>query len=98
MVDRELKIRVWNARSADLWGVADDEARGQPLLDLHIDLPRGSLARPLRSCLGGERPEALSFDGHDRRGRAIQGRVHCHPLAGPGGEVDGVIVLVEVDA
>jgi two-component system CheB/CheR fusion protein len=99
VVDRELKILVWNERAADLWGLRPDEARGRHLFDLDIGLPLSELRQPIRACLAGESPyQQVGLDATDRRGRSVRCTVTCTPLgAVPGSGIRGVIVLMEVD-
>src|SRR5262249_42643993 len=44
VIDRNLKVAIWNRRSEDLWGLRSDEAVGQPFLGLDIGLPTENLA------------------------------------------------------
>jgi two-component system CheB/CheR fusion protein len=96
VVDRGLKILIWNKKSEDLWGLRSEETRGQPLGDLEIGLPVSTLLEPLRACLNGSTSaDQLTVDAIDRRGRSIHCRVTLTPLMN-GGEILGVITLMEV--
>jgi two-component system CheB/CheR fusion protein len=98
VVDRDLVVTAWNRRSEDLWGVRDDEAVGRHLLNLDIGLPVAPLRTPIRSALAGAAPDGpVTLEALNRRGRTIEVRVSCAPLAVGEAEPSGVIVLVEAD-
>ncbi|HEV8676093.1 MAG TPA: CheR family methyltransferase [Methylomirabilota bacterium] len=99
VVDRELKVLVWNDRATDLWGLRADEVQGRHLLNLDIGLPVSELRQPIRACLSGEsRYQQLSLDATNRRGRPIRCTVTCSPLDASGaGAARGAIVLMETN-
>ncbi len=77
VVDSDVRVLVWNARAADLWGVRSDEAVGANLLSLDIGLPLEPLRQEIRNQLTDEHPEPVSvvLDAISRRGRSLQVRV-----------------------
>jgi len=96
IVDREMKVLVWNARATDLWGLRGDEAVGKHLLSLDIGLPVGDLKQPVRACLAD--PDAYVsqvVSAINRKGRAIQCRISCSPLLGAAKVSSGAIILME---
>lgn len=96
VVDRELRVLVWNRASEDLWGLRAEEVDGRHLLSLDIGLPVARLAQPLRACLAGEQDyQELALAAVNRRGRAIQCKVTCSPLIGANREIRGVILLMK---
>jgi two-component system CheB/CheR fusion protein len=98
VVDRELKILVWNEGAADLWGPRPEEVRGRYLLNLDIGLPLSELRQPIRACLAGEsRYQQIGLDATDRHGRVVRCTVTCTPLDGVSGSaIRGVILLMEI--
>ncbi|ORB84526.1 chemotaxis protein CheR [Mycobacterium kansasii] len=97
VVDREMRVVVWNRGSEDLWGLRADEAAGAPLTSLDIGLPMESL-RPL---IGSAFVDPDSFgetllDAVNRRGRPAQVRVTCTPFRSAGDVVGGALLLMEV--
>ena len=96
VVDSRMRIQVWNARCADMWGLREDEVTSQHLFGLDIGLPLDKLREPVQQCLSGQaRSAELSTDAINRRGRTVLCRVTITPRTGPGGQVQGAILLVE---
>ncbi|TMF67105.1 MAG: PAS domain-containing protein [Chloroflexi bacterium] len=64
VLDKSMRVQVWNERAADLWGVRSDEALGKSFFDLEIGLPaegadrcgRGRASPPRRA--GGHGDDA----------------------------------------
>jgi two-component system CheB/CheR fusion protein len=96
-VDRDLRVRNWSRRAEELWGLRSDQVLLKNLLNLDIGLPVDRLRAPIRACLARESEFLdLTFAATDRRGRPIQVRVVCTPLAtGPADPARGVILLME---
>lgn len=100
VVDRDLRIRMWNRRAEDLWGLRTSEVVGQHFLNLDIGLPFEKLRPMLRGSLGEDgSSQEVSVDAINRRGRAVMVRVACAPLRGQnGGEAtEGAIIVMETD-
>jgi two-component system CheB/CheR fusion protein len=96
VLDREMRIRGWNRKSKELWGLREDEVLGHRLMQQEIGLPVQRLKGPIDACLEGRsQQEELVVDATNRRGRAIQVRITCTPLVGPEGDVRGAIALME---
>jgi two-component system CheB/CheR fusion protein len=96
VVDRELLVVAWNHRAEDLWGLRNDEVRGQNFLNLDIGLPVERLVPAIRSCLKGERDHSeISVDATNRPGKMVACKVTVSPLAGAGNEVRGAILLMD---
>jgi two-component system, chemotaxis family, CheB/CheR fusion protein len=97
VVNDRLEVEVWNRRAADLWGLRPEEARGKPVTGLDIGIPGDGLGAAVRDALDGDgKPRAVSFDGHNRRGRPISCKITCSRLDGPAG--DGRVLLVMDEA
>ena len=96
VVDRDYRIRVWNRRAEDLWGVRTDEVIGAPFLSLDIGLPVAELAQPIRDVMSGEKLAlAKTIRSTTRRGKAIECHVSVTPLAAAEGGSAGVILLMD---
>jgi two-component system CheB/CheR fusion protein len=98
VVDRDLRVKMWNRRAEDLWGLRAAEVTGQHFLNLDIGLPLELLRPLLRGAIGGATGEA-NVDAVNRRGRAVAVRVVCTALHGrrDGDPSEGVIIVMETD-
>ena len=97
VVDHDLRIKVWNHRAEDLWGVRPDEAVDKRFTDLDIGLPVEAV-KPLVDNVfrrnGG--PSQLALAATNRRGKRIQVTVTATPLIEPDhNEAQGVILFME---
>ncbi|MEU4557782.1 CheR family methyltransferase [Actinoplanes sp. NPDC023936] len=99
VVDPDLRVRMWNRRAEDLWGLRSGEVIGQHFLNLDIGLPIDQLRPLLRGALGpGGSSAETKLEAVNRRGRPITVRVACTPLSrrdGGPGDADGAIVVME---
>ena len=94
VVDREQRVQVWNAESADLWGIRADEAQGQHLFQLDIGLPLDGVLGALRLVLGGvEERVDVELDALNRRGRNVTVKVTLLPLGVSPEDVSGAILI-----
>ena len=99
VVDRDLRVLIWNRRSEELWGLRGDEVRGKNFLNLDIGLPVEALRQPIRACLTGEASyQEVSLDATDRRGHPLRCKVISTPLQSKVNGTYGVILLVEEEA
>jgi two-component system CheB/CheR fusion protein len=96
VVDRELRVHLWNRQAEDMWGMRADETIGQYLLNLDIGLPVKQLRPVLHRALS-DRKEGLemSLAAVNRRGKEITVRVTTSPLRGDGFEPTGAIMVME---
>jgi two-component system CheB/CheR fusion protein len=100
VVDTERRVRVWNPRAEDLWGVREDEVRDVDLAEVDIGLPVAELVPTLDDVLRGRRHGAdgqddLVLDAVTRRGRPARTRVSFTPLHADG-TITGAILVMEV--
>jgi two-component system CheB/CheR fusion protein len=93
-VDREQRVQIWNAESADLWGVRTDEAQGQHLFGLDIGLPFDNVRSAMRRVLTGtdERVD-VELEALNRRGRTVPLRLTLLPFGVSSDGVSGAILL-----
>ncbi len=95
VLDADLDVRVWNDRSADLWGLKAEEVLGTPFFDLDIGLPTKDLRTMVRSVLrGNPTHQEMDVNAVTRRGKPIRCRVAATALAGRG-RAGGVVVVME---
>ncbi|BBX31644.1 chemotaxis protein CheR [Mycolicibacterium mageritense DSM 44476 = CIP 104973] len=99
VVDREMRVVVWNRHCEDLWGLRADETTGTVLTSLDVGLP----LEPVRPLIGnafvdsGQTGEVL-LDAVNRRGRNIRVRVTCTAFRSAEGGVKGALLLMEEQA
>ena len=95
VLDRELRVEAWNDAARDLWGLRSEEVNGQHFLNLDIGLPLEPLRTPIRSVLAGDGPAPFDIAAVNRRGKAIDVAISVAPLSNSGGEVLGVIMMMD---
>jgi two-component system, chemotaxis family, CheB/CheR fusion protein len=96
VIDRELRISVWNDHSAELWGLRTDEAPGQHFLNIDIGLPVEELRQPIRAVLSGESDyKTVELEATNRRGREFRCRVSLSPLVNRARQIRGVLLVME---
>jgi two-component system CheB/CheR fusion protein len=96
VVNRDLRIEVWNAEASNLWGVRQDEAVGTSFFNLDIGLPVAELHQPIRDVLTGSgEARTVTLAANNRRGRALQCRVAITPLRDGDGSPSGAIMFMD---
>jgi two-component system CheB/CheR fusion protein len=97
VLDSEMRVRIWNGRSEDLWGLRAAEVMGESFLTLDIGLPVEQLAGAIRDCIAGSESYAstMVLEAVNRRGRHIRCRVMCSALLGAGKARQGAILMIE---
>ena len=95
VLDKDLRIQLWNRRAEDLWGVRSDEVVGQPLLNQDIGLPMKETGQPLRDVVLGKVDfQEISVVATNRRGKRFSCRLQATLMA-DGAGARGVILLME---
>ncbi|HVH65829.1 MAG TPA: CheR family methyltransferase [Candidatus Acidoferrum sp.] len=95
VLDKDLRVQLWNRRAEDLWGVRAEEAVGQALLTLDIGLPMAEIAEPIQQCLvGPDGHNEITVAATNRRGRQFRCRLQCSAMPSTDGS-RGLIVLME---
>ncbi|HJQ10371.1 MAG TPA: CheR family methyltransferase [Gemmatimonadaceae bacterium] len=97
VVDHQMRVKVWNHRAEDLWGVRSEEAVDQRFTDLDIGLPvdkvKPLIADTFKRNNGSTQ---LTLPAVNRRGKKIQVRITGTPLIEPDQkQAQGVILLME---
>jgi two-component system CheB/CheR fusion protein len=96
VVDRELRVLVWNDRASELWGLRPEEARGAHFMNLDIGLPVTDLRSLLKTVLhDGREQHQVDLPAVNRRGKPFECRVTLTPLTGVQHQSTGVILLME---
>jgi two-component system CheB/CheR fusion protein len=95
VLDKDLRVELWNQQAEELWGVRASETVGQPLLSLDIGLPVSELVAPIKEAIksaSGFREVTVSST--NRRGKQFMCRVQCSAMAAVDGG-RGAILLME---
>jgi len=95
VLNDNMQVQIWNHRAEDLWGLRPHEAVGQHFLNLDIGLPTEQLRPMIRQVLGGETQQMTRLAAVNRRGRSMEIRVVCTPLASGNGAATGVVLVME---
>lgn len=95
VVDRDMRVLVWNDQARDLWGLRADEAYQANFMALDIGLPVAELWQPIRDVLTGASHRELITPATSRRGRSIECRLKITPLKRPDQAISGVILMME---
>ncbi len=96
LVDREMRVKVWNRGCEELWGLRSDEVTGYVLTTLDIGLPMATI-KPLIGQAFVE-PDGVGesvVDAVTRRGRNARIRITCSSFRSEGDAVDGALLLME---
>ncbi|RDH74977.1 PAS domain S-box protein [Mycolicibacterium moriokaense] len=97
VVDREMRVVLWNRGCEELWGLRSDEISGVPLQSLDIGLPLDEV-KPLigKAFVDSDTREEAVVDAVNRRGKATRVRVTCTAFRSPEEKTSGALLLMEV--
>ena len=97
VLDRDLRVQMWNHKAEDWWGLRANETIGQHFLNLDIGLPVEPMRLCIRNCIQGISNSAneVALTAINRRSRSLQYHVSCARIMGGDQEVQGVILLME---
>jgi two-component system CheB/CheR fusion protein len=97
VVDREMRVVMWNRGAEELWGVRAAETSGVDITALDIGLPLDDV-RPLigHAFVDPASAGEVTVDAVNRRGRRARVRVTVSSFNSPDGSVRGALLLMEV--
>jgi two-component system, chemotaxis family, CheB/CheR fusion protein len=98
VVDREMRIVLWNRGSEDLWGLRSVEVVGAPLSSLDIGLPLTDI-NPLigRILVEPGTVENAAVDAVNRRGKKVRVRVTCSAFGYNGNSASGALLAMDAN-
>ena len=97
VVDRDMRIQVWNRGCEELWGLRSDEATGSLLAALDTGLPTEELKPVIgRAFVDADAAGETVVEAINRRGRQERIRFICGAFRGGDGSVNGVLILMEI--
>ncbi|WP_458319440.1 CheR family methyltransferase [Mycolicibacterium brisbanense] len=96
VVDREMRVVVWNRHCEDLWGLRSDETTDTVFTSLDMGLPLERI-RPLiaNAFVDSGQAGEVTVDAVNRRGRHTRIRVSCTAFRFAEGGVKGALLLME---
>jgi two-component system CheB/CheR fusion protein len=96
VVDREMRVVVWNRGCEDLWGLRSSETIGSSLVSLDLGLPLAEV-KPLigRAFVDPDTTGEVVVDAVNRRGRQARIRVICSAFRSQDSAVSGAMLLME---
>ncbi|OBK63149.1 chemotaxis protein CheR [Mycobacterium colombiense] len=97
VVNREMKVILWNRGCEELWGLRAEETTGTALTNLDIGLPLDAV-RPLigNAFVDPESSGEVVVEAVNRRGRPATVRITCTSFRSSEGTVGGALLLMEV--
>lgn len=97
VVDREMRVVLWNRGCEELWGLRADETDGVPLTSLDMGLPMVDI-KPLvgKAFVEPDSTEEAVIEAVTRRGRSARIRVTSTGFRSSGNSVNGALLLMEV--
>lgn len=97
VVDREMRVVMWNRGSEELWGLRADETQGVAITSLDIGLPLDDV-RPLigHAFVDPQSSGQVIVNAVNRRGRTARVRVACSSFTSPDDSLRGALLLMEV--
>jgi PAS domain S-box-containing protein len=93
VVNRCREVTVWNAALVDLTGRTRERALGDDLFEMVPDDERGPLEAVLLRAFEGEATAGYETRLLRRDGEEVRVALNTAPIAGAGGEVEGVVAI-----
>jgi len=96
VVDKEMRVLIWNRGCEELWGLRTDETVGATLPTLDFGLPM----EDVKQLIGKAFVDPGSFgevtiDAINRRGRSLRIRVTCTAFRNSADLINGAVLLME---
>jgi len=98
VLDKDLRVQLWNQQSEELWGVRASETVGQSLLSLDIGLPVSELVAPINEAIKNTNGfREVTVQATNRRGRRFMCRVQCSAMASIDGGRGAILLMEEAE-
>jgi len=98
VLDKDLRVQLWNQQSEELWGVRASETVGHPLLSLDIGLPVSELLAPINEAIKNTNGfREVTVQATNRRGRRFMCRVQCSAMASIDGGRGAILLMEEAE-
>ena len=97
VLNSHLLVEEWNSAAARMWGLDEDEVRGEPFFGLVLGLPLEHLQGPVRACRApGAQPATLELPAVDPSGGGFTCRVTVVPIGG-GSDLSAMVMMEAVE-
>jgi two-component system CheB/CheR fusion protein len=99
VLDKDLRVQLWNEQAEELWGVRASETVGQPLLSLDIGLPVRELVAPINDAIESANGfREVTVSATNRRGKRFMCRVQCSAMAAIDGGRGAILLMEAVES
>ncbi|MEB3123950.1 MAG: CheR family methyltransferase [Snowella sp.] len=96
VIDRELKILAWSAKSEEMWGLRTEEVQDECLFNLDFGLPLEQIREPINHCLNEDQTQQdFVISAVNRRGKTFDCRLSIDALWNINKEKFGVIIIMQ---
>jgi two-component system CheB/CheR fusion protein len=96
VIDRDLKILAWSAKSEEMWGLRADEVQEELLFNLDFGLPLEQIREPINNCLNHDQTQQdFVISAVNRRGKAFDCHLSIDALWNINKEKFGVILIMK---
>ncbi|MFM7439604.1 MAG: PAS domain S-box protein, partial [Snowella sp.] len=96
VIDRELKILAWSAKSEEMWGLRTEEVQDECLFNLDFGLPLEQIREPINRCLNEDQTQQdFVISAVNRRGKTFDCRLSIDALWNINKEKFGVIIIMQ---
>jgi len=96
VVDKEMRVLIWNRGCEELWGLRTDETVGAALPDLDFGLPMGEVKQLIgKAFVDLDSLGEATVDAINRRGRSLRIRVSCTAFRDSAAAINGAVLLME---
>jgi two-component system CheB/CheR fusion protein len=96
IVDKEMRVLIWNRGCEELWGLRTEETVGAMLPDLDFGLPMAEVKHLIgKAFVDPDSFGDVTVDAINRRGRSLRIRVSCTAFRDSANSINGAVLLME---
>jgi two-component system CheB/CheR fusion protein len=96
VVDKEMRVLIWNRGCEELWGLRTDETIGAMLPALDFGLPMDEVKQLIgKAFVDLDSYGEVTVDAVNRRGRSLRIRVTCTAFRNSSDLINGAVLLME---
>ncbi|WP_445168790.1 CheR family methyltransferase [Mycolicibacterium sp. Dal123E01] len=95
VVDREMRVVLWNRDCEEMWGLRADETVGTTLTSLDIGLPMDAIRPLIGHAFVDAGVDDVVVEAVNRRGKHLHVKVSCSAFRSADGAVTGALLFIE---